>query len=128
DEYDQPRKVTRWQVAQKLAAFYIDLGDTENANIWVDTAMEGNPENPFNHYLKGMLLHYVESWDEAAAAYERAEQLMTGFREEEKRYMNELVTDSLARAKNHQPLDDGQEEATPTGNPAGAELGQDQAS
>lgn len=106
DEFDQPRKVAPWQVAQKLAAFYIDLGDTENADTWVNAAMEGNADNPFNHYLKGMLLHYVESWDEAVSSYKRAEQLMAGFRDEEKMYMMDLVTESMARARDHKPLDD----------------------
>ncbi|MBF0147644.1 MAG: SEC-C domain-containing protein [Magnetococcales bacterium] len=117
DEYDHPRRVEQWQVAQKLAAFYIDLGDTENADTWVNTAMEGNAENPFNHYLKGMLLHHIESWDEAIAAYHRAEELMAGFRDDEKMYMNQLVTESLTRAENRQPLEDEDEESV-DGTPA----------
>ncbi len=112
DEYDHPRKVTQWQVAQKLAAFYIDLGDTENADTWVNVAMEGNPGNPFNHYLKGMLQHHVESWDAAVASYTQAEQLMADFRDEEKMYMNQLVSESLERARNHQPLEDEPDDAT----------------
>lgn len=106
NEFDHPRKVEQWQVAQKLAAFYIDLGDTENADTWVNTALEGNSENPFNHYLKGMLLHGMESWDEAVASYEKAEQLIAGFREEEKKYMDQLLDESLIRARNHQPLEE----------------------
>ncbi|MEO5355632.1 MAG: SEC-C domain-containing protein, partial [Magnetococcus sp. XQGC-1] len=54
NEYDKPRQVKQWQVAQKLAAFYIDQGDMENAATWVDTALGGDAKNPFNHYLKGM--------------------------------------------------------------------------
>ncbi|MBF0454318.1 MAG: SEC-C domain-containing protein [Magnetococcales bacterium] len=106
DEYDTPRQVQAWQVAQKLAAYYIDQGDTENAETWVDTALEGNSENPFNHYLKGLLLHSVENWEEAEQAYTRAQELSENFREEEKAYMTSLVGESLTLVKNRQPLNE----------------------
>lgn len=104
DEYDNPRRVEAWQVAQKLAAFYIDQGDTENAEIWVDTALEGNPDNPFNHYLKGLMLHSVENWTAAEEAYQQAIVLSDHFREEEKATMVALVNDSYEQARNRQPL------------------------
>ncbi len=105
DEYDAPRKVEPWQVAQKLAAYYIDQGDSENAETWVDTALEGNSENPFNHYLKGLLLHSLERWDEAAESYGTAQTLSENFREEERAYMAPLVAEALEQVKNRQPLD-----------------------
>jgi hypothetical protein len=112
DEYDAPRKVQQWQVAQKLAAFYLDQGDPDNAQIWVDTALEGNPDNPFTHYLKGMLHHILESWDKAVESYEQARALSAQFRDQEKAQMLELLVDSLDKARNQQPLDGGEENST----------------
>jgi tetratricopeptide (TPR) repeat protein len=110
DEYDAPRKVEAWQVAQKLAAYYVDQGDTENAETWVNSALEGNSENPFNHYLKGLLLHSLENWEEAEAAYTKAKTLSENFKEEEKAYMAPLVEESLEQVKNRQPLNDEEPE------------------
>ncbi|MBF0357822.1 MAG: SEC-C domain-containing protein [Magnetococcales bacterium] len=106
DEYDAPRKVAAWQVAQKLAAYYVDIGDSENAETWVDTALEGNSENPFNHYLKGLLLHSLENWEEAEAAYAKAKELSANFREEERAYMTPLVEEAIDLVKNRKSLDD----------------------
>ncbi|MBF0189955.1 MAG: SEC-C domain-containing protein [Magnetococcales bacterium] len=112
DEYKNLRKIEGWQVAQKLAAFHIDQGNLEGAESWVDIAMEGKPDNPFNHYLRGLLRHGGEQWDEAAASYEQAQALSSGFREQEQAYMAELVAESLERARNRQPLmeESGEEE------------------
>lgn len=106
NEYDSPLKVEAWQVAQKLAAFYVDQGDTENAKIWVDTALEGDGENPFNHYLKGMLFHFDEEWEGAETYYQNAMTFSNRFREEEREYMGKLVEDALIRAQNHQSLEE----------------------
>lgn len=106
DEYDNPRQVEAWQVAQKLAAFYIDQGELPHAETWVETALEGDGENPFNHYLKGLLAHFAESWELAVAAYEQALAYSDRFREEEKIYMSLLVNVALERAKNHLPVDE----------------------
>ena len=105
-EHDNPRQVQAWQVAQKLAAFYIDQGDFENALFWVDAALAGDPENPFNHYLKGMLAHFDGIWEVAIASYEEARNFSGRFREEEKAYMGRLVDEALKRAENHQPVED----------------------
>jgi tetratricopeptide (TPR) repeat protein len=110
DEFDNPRQVEKWQVAQKLAAFYVDQGDTENAEIWIDTALEGNESNPFNHYLKGLLLHSIENWESAEMSYTQAQKLSENFKEEEKAYMNSLVEDSLQQVKNRQPLNEEEPE------------------
>ena len=110
DEYDAPRNVEPWQVAQKLAAFYIDQGDTANAETWVDTALEGGPENPFNHYLRGMLHHESEQWEQAVAAYEQASAFSGQFRDEERDYMGKLVREGLDKARNRQPLEEDEEE------------------
>ena len=110
DEYDHPRQVKPWQVAQKLAAFYIDQGELHLAETWVDTALEGDGENPFNHYLRGLLAHFAESWDLAVAAYEQALAHSDHFREEEKEYMSKLVDGALERARNHLPVDEEEEE------------------
>ena len=112
DEYDAPRKVDAWQVAQKLAAYYIDQGDTENAETWVETALEGNNDNPFNHYLKGLLLHSIENWDSAEIAYTKAQELSANFRDEERSYMAPLVAEALEQIKNKQPLDAEEPEAS----------------
>ncbi|MEO5341696.1 MAG: SEC-C metal-binding domain-containing protein [Magnetococcus sp. MYC-9] len=109
DEYDAPRHVKAWQVAQKLAAFYIDQGDLENASTWVDTALEGDADNPFNHYLKGMLAHFDELWDAAVASYQQALHFSDNFREEEQAYMQHLVHEALQRARNHLSLEDEEE-------------------
>ena len=110
NEYDNPRGVASWQVAQKLAAFYLDLGDFPNAEVWLDSAMEGDEENPFNHYLKGLLAHYDGMWEAAMASYERARQFSDRFRDEEKIYMGSLIDDALTRAENHQPIENEYEE------------------
>lgn len=104
EEYKNHRKIEGWQVAQKLAAFYIDQGNLESGATWVDIALEGAPENPFNHYLKGLLNHGSEQWEEACASYERAEALSDRFRDQEKLYMTQLVAESLKRARERQPL------------------------
>lgn len=104
NEYDTPRGVMSWQVAQKLAAFYIDQDDSENADIWVNTALEGQPDNPFNYYLKGLLNHSLENWQEAEDAYGQALTLSGGFRQEEKAYMEQLVNEGLHFAKNRLPI------------------------
>lgn len=118
DEYDTPTNIEQWQVAQKLAAFYLDQGDTDSAETWVTTALEGDPENPFNLYLHGLLLHTVEQWDEAEAAYRRAIETSDRFRSEEKVYMIQLIQESLDRVLQRLPVDveedaggDGEEEA-----------------
>ena len=110
DEYDNPRQVEAWQVAQKLAAFYLDQSDFANAEIWVSTALDGDAENPFNYYLKGLLAHFDEAWEDAIAAYEQASQFSDRFREEEKDFMSTLIDDALNRAENQQPVDDDEEE------------------
>ncbi|MEO5333750.1 MAG: SEC-C metal-binding domain-containing protein [Magnetococcus sp. YQC-5] len=104
DEYKSRRNIEGWQVAQKLAAFYIDQSNTENAETWVEIALEGNPGNPFSHYLRGLLHHGNEHWDEATASYEQAEALSDSFREQEKVYMAQLVSDALERARARLPL------------------------
>ena len=110
DEYDAPRQVTTAQVAQKLAAFYVDQEDTINAETWVETALEEDPGHPFNHLLKGMLSHYSEDWDTAISAYKTALSHSNRFREEEKHYMSELVREGLEQAQNKQPLDNEEDE------------------
>lgn len=109
DEFDAKRGVEGWQVAQKLAALYLDQGDPDNAEIWVNNALEGDPDNPFNHYLKGLLFHTLENWDEAVAAYERSNELSSMFREQERGYMVALLEDALKKARQHLPPDDGEE-------------------
>ncbi len=109
-EYDKPRAVKAWQVAQKLAAFYIDQGDLANADIWVNSALEGDGENPFNHYLKGMLSHFDALWEEAKSAYQLALQFSDRFREEEQVYMRQLVNEALQRAEQQLPLEEEDEE------------------
>ncbi|MBF0340121.1 MAG: SEC-C domain-containing protein [Magnetococcales bacterium] len=104
EEYKNPRKIEAWQVAQKLAAFHIDQGNLENASEWVDAALAGNPDNPFNHYLRGLLQHGGEQWEEAEASYVRAQELSAGFREQEQAYMETLVAEALERARNREPL------------------------
>ncbi|MBF0428166.1 MAG: hypothetical protein HQL94_04525, partial [Magnetococcales bacterium] len=106
DEYKNQRKIEGWQVAQKLAAFYIDQGNMEKAETWVDLALAGNEENPFNHYLRGLLHHSGENWEEATASYEQAETLSDRFRDQEKAYMVDLVADALQRARNRQPMEE----------------------
>ncbi|MBF0175676.1 MAG: SEC-C domain-containing protein [Magnetococcales bacterium] len=106
DEYDQCRGVSAWQVAQKLAAFYLDQGDPDNADTWVETSLEGEPNNPFTHYLKGLLRHGLDQWDQAIASYERALELSHQFRPQEKAYMTQMVNDSLSRARNHLPVEE----------------------
>ena len=110
DEYDAPRAVKAWQVAQKLAAFYIDRGDLENAATWVDTALEGNGDNSFNHYLKGMLAHFDELWEVAIDSYQQALACSDRIRAEEQAYMQHLVQEALERAQNQQPLEEEEEE------------------
>lgn len=112
NEYDAPRQVHAWQVAQKLAAFYIDQGDLESAETWVDTALEGDEKNPFNHYLKGMLAHFDELWDAAILSYQQAIHFSDRFREEEQAYMKHLVSEALERAENHQSLEEDEEDDT----------------
>ncbi|MEO5371075.1 MAG: SEC-C metal-binding domain-containing protein [Magnetococcus sp. DMHC-1] len=106
DEHDHCRGVTAWQVAQKLAAFYMDQGDPDNAETWVESSLEGEPDNPFSHYLKGLLQHGLDHWDEAVVSYERALELSHQFRPQEKAYMTHMVNESLARARNHQPVEE----------------------
>ncbi len=105
-EFDKPRGVQPWQVAQKLAAFYIDQGDLANAETWVENALQGDGENPFNHYLKGMLAHFDSLWEEAVDSYRQALKFSDRFREVEQAYMQQLVEDALERAENQQPLDE----------------------
>lgn len=109
DEFDAKRGVQPWQVAQKLTAFYIDQGDPDNAEIWIETALEGDPDNPFNHYLNGLLHHTVSQWEAAVTSYERAKELSDNFREQEKIYMVQLVDEALERALKQQPIDDEEE-------------------
>lgn len=110
DEYKTQRNIEGWQVAQKLAAFYIDQGNLESAQTWVDIALEGQPDNSFNHYLLGLLHHGSESWDEATAAYERAEELSDQFKDSEQVFMVQLITESLRRARERLPLAQEEEE------------------
>ncbi len=104
DEYDHRRGVLPWQVAQKLAAFYLDQGDTDNADTWIETSLKDEPNNPFSHYLRGLLRHELESWDPAIAAYEKALELSDQFRPQERAYMTHMVNASLARARDHLPI------------------------
>ncbi|MBF0310523.1 MAG: SEC-C domain-containing protein [Magnetococcales bacterium] len=106
DEYDHPKGVTRGQVAQKLAAFYLDQGDPDNADTWVESALEEEPTNPFNHYLKGLLNHSLDHFEEAVASYEQAKSLSDRFREQERVYMQKLVEESLQAARNRERLDE----------------------
>ncbi|WP_130471628.1 SEC-C metal-binding domain-containing protein [Candidatus Magnetaquicoccus inordinatus] len=108
-EYDNPRGVKPWQVAQKLAAFYIDQSDLASADTWVESALAGDAENPFNHYLQGMLLHFDGLWEEAVAAYKQALQFSDRFREEEQLYMSQLVNEALQRASQQLPFDEEEE-------------------
>lgn len=114
DEFDNPRQVHAWQVAQKLAAFYLDQDDLIQAETWVDAALEGDAENPFNYYLKGLLAHSNSLWETAISAYEQARTFSDRFREEEKGYMSQLVSEALERANNHQPMEEEDEEETQT--------------
>lgn len=109
DEFDAKRSVEGWQVAQKLAAFYLDQGDPDNAETWVDASMEG-PENPFNHYLKGLMKHYLEDWDAAIASYETTKSLTGPVQEaEESGYLIQLADDGIDKAKKRlRPDDDGE--------------------
>ncbi|MBF0179445.1 MAG: SEC-C domain-containing protein [Magnetococcales bacterium] len=104
EEHRNQRKVTGWQVAQKLAAFYIDQDNLESAETWVDISLAGNQDNPFTHYLRGLLNHARETWDIAVEAYERADALSHHFQEQERAYMLELLTGALERARQHLPL------------------------
>ena len=104
DEFEAPRNVQPSQVAQKLAAFYIDLGDPDSADTWVDTALEGEPKNPFNHYLKGMLLHMAKEWDVAIEAYKRALEFSSQFRDEEQVYMTRLVAEAVEFAQKREQV------------------------
>lgn len=110
DEYHAPRVVSAWQVAQKLAAFYLDQGDLNNAESWIEVALEGEHENPFNHYLKGLLSHINEAWESAVASYEQAHRFSQQLRDEERGYMEQLVQDALQRAKHHRPVEEEEEE------------------
>ncbi|MBF0284128.1 MAG: SEC-C domain-containing protein [Magnetococcales bacterium] len=110
DEYDDRHAIEPWQAAQKLAAFYIDQGDPDNGETWVDTAIEGAPDNPFNHYLKGLLHHTLDQYEQATASYEKAQSLSHHFREQEQQYMEQLLADALDRARNQRSLDDDEEE------------------
>ncbi|MBF0614014.1 MAG: tetratricopeptide repeat protein [Magnetococcales bacterium] len=122
EEFKNLRKVDAWQVAQKLAAFYIDQGNLESATSWVETALKEKPDNPFNHYLNGLLRHGSELWEQAIAAYEQAMALSAGFREQEQAYMVQLVNEALERARNRQPLveeeEDNAESADPESEPS----------
>ncbi|MEO5376992.1 MAG: SEC-C metal-binding domain-containing protein [Magnetococcus sp. DMHC-6] len=109
DEFDQLRRVEGWQVAQKLAAFYLDQGDLDAAETWIEEALQGAAENPFNHYLNGLLNHSLDKWESAIQAYEKAREYSNKFREEEKAYMIRLVDESLERARDQRPLDDEEE-------------------
>ncbi|MBF0128052.1 MAG: SEC-C domain-containing protein [Magnetococcales bacterium] len=104
EEYKNQRKITGWQVAQKLAAFYIDQDNLESAETWVEISLSGNQDNPFTHYLRGLLHHGSEAWEQAAASYEKAEALSSRFQEQEKAYMIDLVAGALERARNRLPL------------------------
>ncbi|MBF0370894.1 MAG: SEC-C domain-containing protein [Magnetococcales bacterium] len=120
DEYDAARKVKAWQVAQKLAAYYLDQGDPDNAQTWVEVALETAPNNPFNHYLKGLLLHYMEQWEGAEECYQKALTLSDQFRDEERAYMTQLVSEGLQQVKNRQPVGDEAEEGVAAGDESGA--------
>ncbi len=113
DEFDQPRGVEKWQVAQKLAALYLDRGDPDSAGIWVDSAMDGDNQNPFNHYLQGLLHHTVENWDAAVASYEQARAFSDQFREQERVQMLAIVAEGLDAARNHRPLEDQPDQPPP---------------
>ncbi|WP_198947934.1 SEC-C metal-binding domain-containing protein [Magnetofaba australis] len=118
DEYDAHRGVEKHQVAQKLAAFYLDLGDPDNAETWIDSAIGGEADNPFNYYLKGLMQHQTERYDEACAAYATALDMAKTAGHEEDSAMLELISDALERAKNRQPPD---EEEPGEGDPSEAE-------
>ncbi|MBF0124862.1 MAG: SEC-C domain-containing protein [Magnetococcales bacterium] len=110
DEYDQPRAVTKWQVAQKLATFYLDQGDPDQAEDWITVALEGDPNHPFTLYLRGLLHHTLNQWDEAVAAYQQAMDQSERFRDPDKQYMIELISASLERAKQQLPAEETTEE------------------
>ncbi|MEO5364894.1 MAG: SEC-C metal-binding domain-containing protein [Magnetococcus sp. WYHC-3] len=105
DEFDQRRGVEPWQVAQKLAAFYIDQGDPDNGETWVAEALQGDEDNPFNHYLDGLVKHATRNYDGAIQAYERARSLSGRFREHERLYMDELIGEALELAGKGLPPD-----------------------
>ncbi|MBF0187147.1 MAG: SEC-C domain-containing protein [Magnetococcales bacterium] len=105
DEYDNPNKVKQWQVAQKLAAFYIDQGDPDSAETWIETSLEGDEENPFTHYLKGLMYHTLSQYEPAVEAYEQAIRYGDRFRKQEQEYMVRLVEEALLLAKEQKPLD-----------------------
>lgn len=118
EEYKSQRKIEGWQVAQKLAAFHIDQGHLDGADEWVELALAGKPDNPFNHYLRGLLRHGSDDFEGAVSSYERAMELSAGFREQEQAYMLELVEEALKRAKAGEPL--MEEESEGDGKPGNA--------
>ncbi|MEO5346339.1 MAG: SEC-C metal-binding domain-containing protein [Magnetococcus sp. YQC-9] len=124
DEYRSLRKIEGWQVAQKLAAFYIDQGRLESAGEWVDLALAGNPDNPFNHYLRGLLRHGNGDFEGAVSAYERAQELSVGIKEMEQAYMVDLVDEALKRARTGEPLMEEEAESEGEGSPEAATDGE----
>nr|CRH04679.1 conserved protein of unknown function[Include SEC-C motif domain] [Candidatus Magnetococcus massalia] len=109
DEYDNPRAVEAHQVAQKLAAFYLDQGDPDNAETWVNVTLEQDGENPFNYYLQGLMHHSMESWEKAIAGYEKALNYADNYREQEREAMVEMLQEALERAKAQQPVEETEE-------------------
>ncbi|MGN7611528.1 SEC-C metal-binding domain-containing protein [Magnetococcales bacterium HHB-1] len=104
DEYDAQNGVTRGQISQKLAAYYLDQGDIDNGEIWVTTTLEEEPKNPFNHYLKGLLYHIIENWDEAVAAYEKAQSFSDRFQSQERMQMVALIEEGLHQARHQESI------------------------
>ncbi|WP_041640811.1 SEC-C metal-binding domain-containing protein [Magnetococcus marinus] len=113
DEYDHPKGVERHQVAQKLAAFYLDQGDPSNAEIWADTALEQDAHNPFNHYLKGLTHHATGNWERAIIAYETAIEHTQHLAEQEQQALQAMINDALDKAK-RQELPDVESDESPT--------------
>ncbi|MBF0159609.1 MAG: SEC-C domain-containing protein [Magnetococcales bacterium] len=113
DEYDHPRATTQWQIAQKLAAFYLDQGDPDEADSWIEASLEGSPNNPFTLYLKGLLQHTLSHWDEAVTSYEQALAEVEQFQEPEQQYMTQLIDESLQRARQQLPVEQEDEPSDP---------------
>ncbi|MBF0589518.1 MAG: hypothetical protein HQL53_10335 [Magnetococcales bacterium] len=105
DEYDEARGVSTWQVAQKLAAFFLDQGDPDQAEIWVDVSLKGDVTNPFTYYLKGLLMHSMDRWDEAIESYEESLSQSDRYPEQERKYMAEMVESAMKAARNHESVD-----------------------
>ncbi|MEG3639129.1 SEC-C metal-binding domain-containing protein [Magnetococcus sp. PR-3] len=109
DEYDAPRGTEKHQVAQKLGAFYLDQGDPGNAETWIETALEQDGQNPFNHYLKGLTQHATGNWEPAIASYQTAMTFTEAMQGQEQGALQTMVQEAMEKAQ-RQELPDAEEE------------------